>query len=546
MKSRLWERQGMGYAHWSHLKPVFLAMMVLATSWMALGRTCATEAESAVRMGKITKGPCLLRVMQDRVALMWETDTKQPSGVSYGPKGGPQAYRQSTAERLTYQGTTVYIHKLWIEDLQPGRTYDYQITGPNRRSETFEFHTTPAETNEVRFIVYGDTRTQPEVHRKLVEQMRKHPVDFIIHGGDLVASGDDYRLWGPQFFEPLQGLVERVPIYAAKGNHEGRGGTFEKLLVPPGGENDFSLDYGPLHYFCLNNVSSKKSAGQLVNQIAQDAAASRAAWKFVTYHIPSINFGGHISVWQQSRALRAFSESGIDFVVTGHSHQYERFRPIEPPGEGSYVTYITAGGGGAPLASVEPTPCHACAQAVYHFCLFHIRAGHLTMDTIDAEGRTIDHLDITKTAGRLDESYRARAIPVGSIPLCRSLCAGVSGTLSRKPEKGQPFTVSFDVVVPPLPGGAVLTLALRGEGQAYRLPPPSTTMVSAAGGRAHGKLVATLLVAPQARQGTPAQAAPIEPALWIDCHYTLGGTEETFTRPIVVGSPSILERLLGG
>ncbi len=504
----------------------------------------AQAAEAAP--GQITKGPCLLRVMQDRVALMWETDTKQPSGVSYGPNEGPQAYRQSTGERVTYRGTAAYIHKVWIEGLQPGRTYDYQITGPNLRSETFEFRTTPAETNEVRFIVYGDTRTQPEVHRKLVEQMMKHPVDFIVHGGDLVASGDDYRLWGPQFFEPLKGLVERVPIYFAKGNHEGRGGTFEKLLAPPGGEIDFVLDYGPVHYFCLNNVSSKKNAAQLIRQIAQDAAASRALWKFVTYHVPSINFGGHLSVWQQSRAPRVFSEAGIDFVVAGHSHQYERFRPIAPPGKGSCVTYITAGGGGAPLARVEPTPCHAYAAAVYHFCLFHIRGTHLTLDTIDVEGRTIDHLDITKTDGRLDESYRARAIRVDNVPLCRSLCAGVNGMLSHQPEKGQSSTVSFDVVVPPLPGGVALTFALRGDGQAYRLPPPSTTTVSAAGGRVHVKLVMMPLVAVQTPQGTPAQAAPIDPALWIDCHYALGGEKETFSRPVTVGSPSILGRLLGG
>ena len=477
---------------------------------------------------------------------MWETDTKQPSGVSYGPKGGPHAYRQSTAERAGYRGTTAYIHKLWIEDLRPGRTYEYQITGPDIRSETFEFRTTPAETDEVRFIVYGDTRTQPQVHRKLVEQMRKHPVDFLVHGGDLVTRGDDYRQWGPQFFEPLKGLVERVPIYIAKGNHEGRGGNFEKLLAPPGGENDFALDYGPLHYFCLNNVSNSKSGSQLVGQIARDAATSRAPWKFVSYHIPSVNFGDHTSIWQQSRTLPAFSEAGIDLVVAGHSHQYERFRPIAPPGKGSYVTYITAGGGGAPLAPVEPTPCHAYAAAVYHFCLFHLRGGHLTMDTIDVDGRTIDHLDITKTDGRLDESYRSRAIVAGSVPLCRSLCKGVDSLLSHQPEKGRPFTASFDVAVPPLPGGVILTFALRGDGQAYRLPPPSTTRVSAEGGRVRGKLAATPLVAVQFPQGKPTEAVPIEPALWIDCHYTLGGVGETFSRPIMVGRPSALDWLLGG
>jgi acid phosphatase type 7 len=295
---------------------------------------------------------------------MWETDMEGASGVSYAQPGGTDTYRESTAQKVAYKDATgggqktVYIHKLWIEGLQPGRTYRYRIAGANVRSDAFEFRTTPAETDEVRFIVYGDTRTQPKVHRKLVEQMMKHPVDFIVNGGDLVASGEDYRLWGPQFFDPVKGLVERVPIYIAKGNHEGRNGTYEKLLAPPGEGNDFGFDYGPLHYFCIDNVSSKKSGSQLVSQIVRDAQASKVPWRFVSYHIPSVNFGGHKSAWQQSEVLPAFSAAGIDFVVTGHSHQYERFRPVEPCGGGSCVTYVTAGGGGAPLAPVRPTPCH--------------------------------------------------------------------------------------------------------------------------------------------------------------------------------------------
>jgi hypothetical protein len=122
----------------------------------------------------------------------------------------------------------------------------------------------------------------------------------------------------------------------------------------------------------------------------------------------------------------------------------------------------------------------------------------------------------------------------------------MNATLPRKPEKGRPCTMSFDVAVPPLPGGVILTFALRGDGQAYRLPPPSTMTVSAEGGRVQGQLVATPLVAVQCPKGKSAQGTRIEPALWLDCHYTLGGTAETFSRPITVVRRSILGWLLGG
>jgi hypothetical protein len=210
------------------------------------------------------------------------------------------------------------------------------------------------------------------------------------------------------------------------------------------------------------------------------------------------------------------------------------------------VTYLTAGGGGAPLAPVAPTPCHVRAQAVYHFCLFHIKGGRLTMDTIDSEGRTIDHLEITKQDGRLDEPYRSTAMPIGSVLLCRSLCEGMEDALSAKPEKGRPCTVGFDVVVPPLPGGVTLTFALRGDPQAYQLPQPYTATVSAEGGKTHVKLVMTPIAAVRVPKGKLTQAVPIEPALWIDCHYEFGRTKETVSRPVTVGSGSILRWIMNG
>lgn len=220
------------------------------------GCTRLPDIQFAGAQGQITKGPCLLCVYQDRVALMWETDAQGQWGVSCGTQGEPDHHFVSTAEKVTYNSRlfggkpkTAYIHKVWIEGLIPGRTYAYRIVGPDLRGNVYRFHTVPAGADEVRFIVYGDSRAQPDKHRQLVEQMGKCDVDFIVHTGDLATRGDDYQQWGPQFFEPLKGLMEHVPIYIAKGNHEGRNGNFEKLLIPPGESNSFAFDYGPLHYF---------------------------------------------------------------------------------------------------------------------------------------------------------------------------------------------------------------------------------------------------------------------------------------------------------
>ena len=398
--------------------PRALVLLLILATLASPGRAQLPAIQLPDSQDRVTKGPFLLRVYPDRAALMWETQTQGQWGVSYGTPSQPDRHSVSRVEKFTYgsqpiggKSKTVYIHKVWLDGLLAGRAYTYRLVGPQTRGDVYTFRTPTAETDEVRFIVCGDSRTQPDINRKLVKQMMKHDVDFIVHTGDLVSQGSNYSQWKPQFFEPLKGLAEKVPIYITKGNHEGHSGIFEKLLVPPGEENSFGFDCGPLHYFCADNYSDPKQDDRLFARIIQDAQASKAPWKFVSYHEPSVNFGGHWSDWQQSKAFPGFAAAGIDFIVAGHSHQYERFRPVEPPQQtGSYVTYITAGGGGAPLRSVAQTPFHVCAKATYHFCLFHIKGTRLTMDTIDSEGRVLDHLEIAKKDGRVDDKYISTAI----------------------------------------------------------------------------------------------------------------------------------------
>jgi hypothetical protein len=219
---------------------------------------------------------------------------------------------------------------------------------------------------------------------------------------------------GPQSFEPLKGLSESIPVYIAKGNHDGSNGDFEKLLIPPGEKNNFALDYGPLHYFCADNVAKNLDTKKLLDQIASDVRSSKAQWKFISYHIPSLNLGGHWSNWGQLEVFSVFAEAGADFVITSHSHQYERFHPVAPVNGGSFVTYITTGGDG-PLYNVALSPCHAYAKKLYHFCLFHIKNNKITFDAIDPNGQVFDHFEITKTDGKLNRDYTATTITTAEI-----------------------------------------------------------------------------------------------------------------------------------
>jgi len=375
---------------------------------------------------RITKGPFLLRVYENRAALMWETEVEGACKLYYGREQKLDKYIESTGEKVQYKikengkdnvKKTAFIHKIWLDDLKPGQVYEYCVIDSEAQSKIYKFRTIPANTDEVRFAVYGDSRTHPETHRKLVKLMIDKKVDFVVHSGDLVTSGERYEQWGPQFFEPLKGLAENVPIYIAKGNHEGDSGNYEKQLIPVGEKNSFGFDYGPVHYFCADNISKGLKAEEVLKLIATDAGSSKAQWKFVSYHIPSLNFGGHWSAWGYPNALPTLAKAGVDFVIVGHSHQYERFRPVAPPGEtdGSYVTYITSGGGGAPLHDINVSDYHVYAQKINHVCIFDIKGNKLSMKTIGIDGQVIDHLQITKTNGNLNKEYIEKAVPMEQI-----------------------------------------------------------------------------------------------------------------------------------
>jgi len=367
----------------------------------------------------ITKGPVLLRAYQHSAAVMWESDSNRPQQLHYGTDNSSEQVVVSTPEKVEYGlNKQAFIHKVWLENLQPGQAYNYSIPVSAPGNKTYYFRTIPADTNEVTFVVYGDTRTNPEEHKRIVEQIIKKNPDFVVHTGDLVTNGNNYEQWGKQFFEPVKGLAGNTAIYITKGNHEGKNGNFEKLLIPQGEKKNFGFQFGPLYYYLADNCSEDLSDKELLNRIVENIHSAKAKWKFVSFHTPALNFSGHNSKWCYPNALPMFAKAGADFVISGHSHIYERFKPVAPPiHSGAHlVTYITAGGGGAPLAKKpKSSNFYAAADSILHFCLFKIKGDRLIMDTIDINGNVIDQLEISKPDGKLNEKYRQTSVPMAEV-----------------------------------------------------------------------------------------------------------------------------------
>ncbi|HUV41635.1 MAG TPA: metallophosphoesterase family protein [Sedimentisphaerales bacterium] len=491
---------------------------------------------------RITKGPFLLRVYQNRAAVMWENDTAGPGKLFYGEANCLKNQVLTQPIRVDYKSTgryepigqrTFFIHKTWMENLRPGTVYSYRTD--EAPGQTHSFRTQPKKTDEARFIVYGDSRSYPQIHRKLIELMMAERVDFIIHNGDLVNQGASYEQWGPEFFEPMKGLAESIPVYAVKGGHDnsaanwspGPPNYFDKLLMPPGQQHNYSFDYGGVHFACADNYHGPFPADPqpVLNWISADMAKSDKMWKFVVMHEPSLNFGGHWTMWGYPKALPTYSRLGVDFVIVGSSHMHERFRPVVPPSgsDGSYVTYVTAAGGGAPLYDVEPTIYHGRAKKEYSFCLFHIKGNKLTMDAINIDGMIIDHLQITKTDGQVNKEYKQTAVPLEAIRIHQNLHRAFAGTqLPGNIMPNKPFNVTFKVTIPPLDHSAKMTFKLCANADKYKLSEPKTITVPERGGAFEVDFTATPLADVKITEDPGGKPKTIEPPLLIDCHYEIG------------------------
>lgn len=387
----------------------------------------------------LAKGPYLQNAGPTAITIQYEMDEPGEGIVRFGAGGAMD--RQVAAqlhEKVEFPENpkdkrsplrAAYLYRARLTGLRPGTEYQYQVLpmgGKGAATMLKMFRTFPEKADRVTFIAYGDTRSNPKMHRAVAARFASHGPAFILHSGDLVSRGDAPDLWGPQFFLPLADVIDHVPLWPALGNHEGAAKNLLRYFDLPAGRTWYSFDYGPVHVVVLED---NQEGPDVLTWLDADLAASKAPWKITMYHVPSFNFGGHRSDAHRLTFLPLLVKHGVDVVVMGHSHLYERFVPLVPvaPAVGAAggqrpagasrrpISFVTLGGGGAPLHSVAgslPQPVLAKAAKTYHYGVFTVDNETLRMKVLTPEEEEIDALTITKKDGRYDDGYLAQARPM--------------------------------------------------------------------------------------------------------------------------------------
>jgi predicted phosphodiesterase len=316
------------------------------------------------------------------VVVSFVTDSPVVGKVFYGPDR-PLAQQVSDTAPQRY-------HHLAITGLAPNTRCYYRVQSPGIRPLTHAFFTAAPPGEPFRFAMFGDNRTQPEEHAKVVDAILSYHPRFLVNSGDLVAKGADEKLWDT-FFGIEGALLASTPLYPALGNHEGEASIYFRLFSLPGKERYYSFDYGDVHFVVLDSnrpyLTSKEQRDWLLADLRDN---QQRPFIVVVLHNPLYTVTTTAKRQKETKGIRAVLEPlllkyRVDLVVSGHDHAYEH----------NVVNgrqYIVSGGGGAPLYAVKPKRFTVKAVSTYHFLAIEVRPGQMEIRAVTPEGRELDRL----------------------------------------------------------------------------------------------------------------------------------------------------------
>ena len=188
----------------------------------------------------------------------------------------------------------------------------------------------PLEDKSVRFAVIGDNGTGDQPQYDVAAEMEAyHKVvgfDFVTMMGDNIYGGHRPKDFERKFEQPYKPLLDTgVKFYACLGNHD----TSDEIQYKPfnmNGQRYYSFKKGDVQFFVLD--SNYMDATQL-DWIQHQLSESNAKWKIAYFHHPLYSDGRFHGPDVDLRKLLMpiFEKYGMNVVMSGHDHVYERFKP---------------------------------------------------------------------------------------------------------------------------------------------------------------------------------------------------------------------------
>jgi 3',5'-cyclic AMP phosphodiesterase CpdA len=299
----------------------------------------------------IVRGPYLQSGAPNSLIVRWRTSLPTDSRVRYGT--APLSLSSATG---TLGPTTE--HAVLVDGLSPDTRYYYSVGNATGAlagaTDSFFFVTSPIAgvAKPTRIWVLGDSGTatfSAEWVRDAFYDFNQGPRPdlWLMLGDNAYPAGTDAQ-YQRAVFDMYPETLRSSVLWPTLGNHDGyssfsdtqSGPYYDMFSLPKNGEAGglpseteayYSFDYGSLHLICLDSFHADRSAtGEMMSWLGEDLAATTQEWILAFWHHPPYSKGSHDSDFERElidmreNALPILEEGGVDLVLCGHSHSYER------------------------------------------------------------------------------------------------------------------------------------------------------------------------------------------------------------------------------
>lgn len=309
----------------------------------------------------------------------------------------------------------------------------------------------------MRVWVLGDSGTREHAQAAVRDAFEcfsaGQPPDVWLMLGDNAYRKGTETEYQKAVFDFYPDLLSRLVLWPTLGNHDARsadavtqtGVYFDLFNLPSHGqcggvasgtEAYYAFNHANLHFICLDSEGSDRSPdGPMLTWLKQDLAQNQQPWTVAFWHQPPYTKGSHDSdhglQMQEMRehALPILEAAGVDLVLGGHSHTYERSYLLDghygksdsfsetmiknrsdgrPDGAGPYVklagdqphggtVYIVAGSSGhASRLAAKPHPAMCVSLNVAGSLVLDVEGPQLGAKFLDEAGQIRDQFVILK------------------------------------------------------------------------------------------------------------------------------------------------------
>jgi hypothetical protein len=309
----------------------------------------------------LSRNPYLQALTPNSIKVMWSTSEPVKGWVKYGtdPTNLSITINESADNK---------DHMLQITGLNPYSIYYYAIGHGDVQlagDDTHFFRTSKVTGDTTGFTAWiigdfgGGSQDQIDVRTSFMDFRKTKEIDTWFWLGDNAYSDGTQEEYQYKVFDEPYGyksVMKNLAFYTTPGNHDynsvnrldapekHKGPYFDIIEVPQNGEAGgvpsktelyYSFDYGHTHIVSINSELFQWTGlpnSKMEVWLREDLEKNKQPWVVVMFHQPPYSKGSHDSddfyeIFMKNMRTRfnpIFDKYGVDIVLCGHSHVYER------------------------------------------------------------------------------------------------------------------------------------------------------------------------------------------------------------------------------